>query len=230
MIRRTLLLVALIFSSSAALACGTPGSWMDVYEGKPSGNAWRDASSRLQALAMLLGCGNSGPELSADEQQRLLGILSDAMTRKQELLLERSANRDIREQRPYRDHAGYERLIEQLLLRYRCLPQAAADHVASFHYRPGLHLLPPPSNGLTEDGRLDLRQYFNGNGCLGHERVTLRVTASNGARLRSAPKGRVLRGLADGSEVLMLGQYKGWYRILHDGMVGYLHESVVIRK
>lgn len=227
----------LFLFSSPLMACGTADNWMDVYEGTPSGSAWRDASNRLEALTMLLGCDNS---LSFDkrQQRRLARILSDAMIRKAEIIKLRAGNREIRHEDQFRGWYSYEGLVESIYIRFRCLPEAMDAELPFLNNA----ILANHSRGIAShnaSGRQHpkptLYTYFGHNACPGHTSVQLTVAAKGGARLRAEPKGIAVGSLPDGAAVNMLGRSGEWYRILisnrtggRQSRVGYLHRSVVV--
>ena len=132
---RFLFIPLLLLYSTSSLACGTVDNWMDVYEGVDSGHSWRDSSNQREALTMLLGCGGSGM-LSKTQQQRLLNILTDAMSRKMKVMRMRRGNRDIRHDTKFSGWNSYEGLVESLFHRFNCLQEVRTPDAPTFPTGP----------------------------------------------------------------------------------------------
>ncbi|MCK5335405.1 MAG: hypothetical protein KAQ67_04550 [Gammaproteobacteria bacterium] len=126
---RILCLHLLLLVSLPAFSCGTVDNWMDAYEGVESNNKWRDSMNQLESLVMLRGCG--GPaRLKKRQQERMLRILTDAVSRKYQLARLPYNNRDIRSQvKRYRGLLPFEGLLESIYRRYDCLQDVRSNVV-----------------------------------------------------------------------------------------------------
>ena len=248
-----LLVPLLLLFSTASFSCGTANNWMDVYEGIDSGNSWRDSSNQREALTMLLGCGSSSM-LNKAQQQRLLNILTDAMSRKMKVMRVSRGNRDIKHDKKFSGWNSYEGLVESVFHRFACLQDVRTPDAPTFPTGPlanknwGQDPFAVPSTeqkGADKESREELEtegrapgvtlyEYFGENSCPGHPSHSLQVKAPSGARLRAEPKGRIISSLNNGTLIEALGFDARWYRVINpvrnggqDTAIGYLHESVV---
>ncbi len=235
---RPLFLSLFLSFSTTGFACGTIDNWMDAYEGVESGNKWRDNSSQLDALVMMLDCG-SGPFLKTAQQQRLLRVLSDAMSKRERILTTRGGNSDLRERvKRFKSAARlaqpfiFEGLIEAIYRRYRCLPDTQTTDAPGFTRAK-------PDNGRdqlsvfgAERLSTTLYQYFGVNSCPQQKVVHYTVKGSGGMKILSSPiLGRAMASVKAGDRVEVVGHHQQWLRVLSPDkrgekriLIGYLQK------
>jgi len=198
--------------SSSSFACGTPANWMDAYEDIATGNKWRDTMNPLESLVMLMGCEGDNPSrLSVEEQQRMTGILSDALFRSDVLINMYAIHYEIKDKvRRFRNPVGIYTLVESIYRRYQCLPD------------------------VTD--KIFLEKNFGNRSCPGGDVVLMKINAQSGGRLRAVPDGRVVTTLAHNTVVEVLSEKGGWHKVINpismggsETMVGFIHKSILTR-